>query len=267
MHGQPFNGKRRFTAALSSVAFGLSTPAFADADDGLDEAAHEFLFLIEEAYTQEAGEWQFGVAFDHAFEGSVSQYSVEVEYGITERLQLEAELPVTDGEGVYGVGDVEFSVAYALLKESEGASPEFTIAVSAVAPTGDADDGLGTGDWGFEASAQLSKKLRDGLYAHIVGGREWTPNGGADAEHLSEWLFGLGAAAYAGDRFALIAEYLREMEREIEQGVTERAVEEYASAGFGYEVFEDVTVGASGAVGLNDESDDVRLIVKFQAEF
>lgn len=69
-------------AMLCSGATALSSNA-AQSDDDLDSfEEQDFLFLLEEAYTQEKGEWQAGVAFDHSLDSDASIYSFDdVEVG------------------------------------------------------------------------------------------------------------------------------------------------------------------------------------------
>ena len=255
-------------AAVAALTIFASQPALADDDDDFGEfEGQEFLFQLEEAYTQEAGEWQVGAGFDKSFDPSESLFEFEVEYGITDRLQVAVEFPLLSEGGETGVGDIEFAVDYALLKETGEGMPELTIGFGAAAPTGDEVNGFGVGGWGYEVSLRASKQIHENVFAHATGAFEWVPNGGADADALTEWVIGAGAAWQASEPLTFVAEYLREMERETDAGMVDHETESYLSGGLSYEIADDLLVGAAGAVGLNDDSADARLIVKFQTEW
>ncbi len=257
----------RCAAIAMAVAAAGVAPAKADDDDGQEFEQQDFLFQLEEAYTQEAGEWQIGAKADFAFDPWTALYELEVEYGLTDRLQVSVELPIVDGEEGSGVGDMEFAVDYALVKDQGGRAPELTVGFGASAPTGEADDGTGAGAWGYEASFRASKQVVPTVYAHALFAYEWVPDGGPDADALSEWAVGAGLAWRAADDVALLVEYLREREREEEDAVIERETESYLSAGVVLEVADDVEIGAAGAVGLNDDSADARALIGFQVEW
>ncbi|MEL7541455.1 MAG: hypothetical protein AAGJ51_11175 [Pseudomonadota bacterium] len=88
----------------------------AKADDDFEQ--HDFLFLVEEAYTQEAGEPQIGFAFDYGFDNEDWAIAGEFEYGFTERLQAFVEIPFQNSpQNDFDIGNVEFGVDYALLKD------------------------------------------------------------------------------------------------------------------------------------------------------
>lgn len=236
------------------------------ADDSTREEEQDFLFQFEEAYTQSAGETQIGVLFDRAFAPRGSGLGFEIEYGVTDRIEVSAELPLILGPGESGAGDIEFGVDYALLLESDSA-PALTFGISASAPTGDEDAGRGVGGWSYETSLRASKQVVDDFYVHLAGSYEWTPNGGAEADALTEWSIGAGAAIRASEQLTLIAEYLRESERAEEGGFVIRETAGYLSAGAIIEIAEGVSLGAAGAAGVEGDSADARFLAKIQIEW
>lgn len=253
---------RMLSSLAAAVSIAVAAPA--RADDEIPQ--QDFLFLFETAYTQEQGEWQATAAADWQRDPDASLYAIEFEYGITDRFQVSVELPFLDEDGVSGIGDVEFGAAYALLKEDDGL-PEFTIAAEARAPSGDEDDGLGVGGWGYGAALRASKLLMPRLYGHASAAYEWVPNGGAVAEELDEWSFGAGLGFQPEDCVTLTAEVLHEREREVEDGEVERERETYLSVGAIFEPADDILVGVAGAFGVSDDSADARLLAKLQAEW
>lgn len=258
----------RFNTILTMTLTLLCAIGGAAASDGnaVRDEAQDFLFQFEEAYTQQDGETQISILYDRAFEPRGSGASIEFEYGVTDRLEISAELPLTFGPGEAGAGDMEFGVDYALMLES-GQAPALTIGVSASAPTGDAEEGRGVGGWSYETSLRASKQALDGLTIHLAGAYGWTPNGGAEGDSLTEWSIGAGGAIRASDRLTLIAEYLRESERIDEGGAVSHEVTSYLSAGSIFEIIEGVSLGAAGAAGVGGESADVRFLAKMQIEW
>lgn len=232
-------------------------------DDGFF-VEQDYLFLLEEAYTQEKGEWQASFAWDRGLDSQHNNFGIEFEYGITDRFQVTAELPLARGAGTTRAGDLEFAADYALLKEADGDIAELTLGVGASAPVG--DDEIGAGEWGYEVSLRASKQLAPDIYGYLSWGYEWLPNGGREAQYADEWIFGVGAAWRAADDVIIISEYLRA--RESEQGLfeDERETQTYFSGGIAIEIVDDVLLGAAGAVGLNDNS-ETRFLAKLQAEW
>ncbi len=256
--------KIRCLLTASCVFIVLAGGARADEDSEFIE--QDFLFQFEEAYTQEKGETQIGGKFDHGFGPSSSVFEFEIEYGITDRIEVSVEAPIVVGPGPAGTGDIEFGVDYALTMDN-GSVPALTIGFGASAPTGNEDAGRGVDAWSYETSLRASKRITDNFYGHAMGAYEWTPNGGADADMLSAWAFGVGAALRTTDKLTLIAEYLREAEREKEAGMVERETEAFLSAGAIVELNKFVSIGVAGAAGVSDESADARALAKMQIEW
>ncbi len=241
-----------------------SAKCFAEERD--DEAQEQdFLFLLEEAYVQEKGEWQVGIAWDRTIGATSDSFEFEVEYGLTDRLQVAMELPVVNDDDASGVGDLEFALDYALLKDEGALAPEFTIGAGAIAPTG--GDGTGSGTWGYETSVRVSKQIAEGFYMHGAGAREAVPGGGPDADLLREWSAGAGAALRVNNALTLTGEYIREVEREDEAGNSEKEVESYVTGGLILKISDLLEIGAAGGAGLTEDSADARFIAKFQAEW
>lgn len=181
--------------------------------------------------------------------------------------QVFANLPIVEEHGHTGIGDVEFGLDYALLKDTGALNPEVTLGFLAAAPTGDADDHLGVGGWSYMVSLRASKQLGYGVYGHILGEYEWTPNGGSDFDALTGWSFGAGASWRVAEPVTLIAEYIRKQEREEIHGIVHTGVESFVSAGVSYEFADHFFIGAAGAFGVNDHTDENRIIVNLEKEF
>lgn len=237
----------------------LLIPHQAHASGSGDEfEGQEILFLLEEAYTQEKGEWQIGAAVSQSLEGPDERgWELEVEYGLTDRLQVFVELPVLDGpRGNGGVGDPEIGLDYAILKDTGGSTPEFTVGAAVTLPVGDNGNGPGNGGLGYQLSARISKALAPDVFIHGLTEYEAVPDArqnGADLS-LREYSFGAGFAYAPIDDLFLVAEYLWEKEREKQNGIVETEVEQLLSFGVTYEFANAISIGVAGAAGLNNDS-------------
>ncbi len=243
----------RIAFALA-VLFPLS--AFAD---GEETEGHDFLFLLEEAYTQEDGESQLGASLSHATDAAEWEMEAEFEYGLTDRLQVSIEVPIVKGRSDSPeIEELEFGVAYALVLEDASILPTVTAAASVQAPLS-AD-----GDWEYTTSLNTSKQVSDPLFLYTNLAGAFVSNDAISG--VSEWSAGLGVAWEAADETWLIAEILHEEEADLDQGrkVWEQA--NFASFGLGFEPIDDVIIGAAYAHAF-DDSDDSRLIIQAQVEW
>ncbi len=258
---------RRFSALCFSWAFLMTFDARANEPDGEDFEQRGFLFQLDEAYLQDAGDLRFEAGIETSFDPSASVFELAAEYGLTDRVTISAALPIIDDTGSEGIGDVGLGIDYGVLKENGNRTPDVTLGFGASAPTGDADDDLGTGGWGYQIALRSSKHFAPDFHGHMVSAYQWAPGGGDNADALTGWAFGLGATWRPLALLSFAAEYLRETEREQVTGIKSRTTEEFVSAGLIFELADDVYVGAAGAAGLNDDSADTRLISKLTIEW
>lgn len=126
-------------------------------------------FLIEEAYNQEAGVMQYIFTFtrDRDDEGSGSFTN---EIPVTgQRHQLSYTLSMVDLERASGIGDALINYRYQLI--GDGTTPlAVSPRVSLLIPSGDSDDGLGSGEWGYELNLPVSVAHSDRLVTHWNAG-------------------------------------------------------------------------------------------------
>lgn len=261
----------RACISLCLVGSILLVPDQALASDSEEEfEGQEMLFLLEEAYTQQKGEWQIGAALSQSLDGQSERgWELEIEYGFTDRFQAFAELPILDGpHGNDGFGDPEIGLDYAILKDTGGSVPEFTVGAAIILPVGNNQNGPGSGGLGYQLSARISKALTPDIFIHGLAEYEAVPDARKDGMGFSLHEYGLGAGiAYAPiDDLFLVAEYLWEKEREKQNGMVEAEVEQLLSVGVTYEFPNDISIGLGGAVGLNDESTS-QLFALAQFEF
>lgn len=247
-------------AACATLWLGWTAPVTAEESPSFQQ--QDFLFLLEEAYTQEAGEWQASASLDRQFNPGSSLVELDLEYGITERLQLSVQLPWSHEPGASGLSASELAIDYAVLKDEGFATPELTIGAAVIAPTG--DDDVSLNGWGYEVSLRTSKLVLPATYVHGMVAYERVTSEG---ESAAEWSLGGGLAFRPSRCLTLIGEYIHEIERETDGlGATERQSEDFLSGGIVFEIADDLLIGAGGALNLQD-SDEHRLLASVQIEW
>jgi hypothetical protein len=151
-------------------------------------------FLIEEAYNQERGVVQHISTFERADGGDWA-------YGFTQewplggiRHQLSYTIPVEKiGDLGVGLGDVALNYRYQLAGNPEArtvAAPRFSVLL----PTGQEEEGRGTGAVGFQVNLPLTLVLSNQVVTHWNAGATVTPSArnelGAEATTFSRNLGG-----------------------------------------------------------------------------
>ena len=217
--------------------------------------AHEVLFLLEEAYTQEKAETQIGIGVDFD-NGDDYEIEVEIEYGVTDALQLVLEAPFEkDGSDGLEFGRLEFGADLAVLKdEGTGVTPQITFGLAFGAPTGDARG------WLVEPSLRFAKMVSDSLFVHTLFAAEYFVEDGTS--RWQEWQFGAGVGLMPDDQWAFTIEYLREAES---QGAGWEA-QHFGALSIAFEFPHELTVGAA-LVQSVDGGDETRGIFKAQIEW
>ena len=253
---------------LACLALPLS-PALADDDDEDEEGEqHETLFLIEEAYTQEEGEWQIGFALEQSLDGeSEREWELEIEYGLTERLQAEVEIEIEEEDGETEVEDIGIGLAFALVEEEAGSRPEITMGGSVLIPSGSDGDERSRGI-GYSANLRASHVLRDGLYGHLAIGFTQSPDRviAGETVEASNWSLGAGIAQELGDEVFLVGEYRFDSDRSAVGPLSETDDTHTASLGVHMEPAEEFVIGAATSIAFGEDT-QVALIVTAQIEF
>ena len=168
----------------------------------------EFLFT-EAVYPQEKGEVQFTASHYYIpkTDLTAANTSLLVEYGLTQFLQIEAEVPYlwndpNPGEAIRGVGDVEVGLLYNFWNKRQ-------ISVSAVLeagiPTGNQEKELGNGTIAWEPKLILANQWGR-LQTHLDVGLELAPE-------ETEYVYNL-AAIYPLGAFKIVTELNGSYEQE-----------------------------------------------------
>ena len=278
---------------LAILAGSFSSRVFADDED--ESEGQEFLFMTEGAYTQEKGRWE--VSFTSQYlEREISkeggevkqknqwQWITEIEYGFSDWLQFEAEVPfehvhkktteagTTTHLGESGLGDIGTGIRVRLFEEDDDQWWSHTVSAGFELswPSGRWRKDLGTDRFGWEASLSMSKTLDKWAY-HLMGGfgmiddaREQGETPKTDVE-----AFELGAAlAYSpSDKLDFICELFAEFEREKSRGNENHETVFYAIPGIKYKLFEDIETGVGIPIGLTGDSYDWGVMAKIQYEW
>jgi len=107
---------------------------------------------------------------------SVNLPAVEIDYGMYDRIQFHAVLPLVfdspaGGPRQYGYGDTELGIKVRVFNPAEGSPlPRIAVFPLVEVPTGNADRGLGTGHLRAFLPVWLDKELAEGWTAFGGGG-------------------------------------------------------------------------------------------------
>jgi len=223
--------------------------------DGVSRPAEE-LFVGQTVYTQPQGGTQMILSGSQIRTGDLrdSRVSARVEYGLTDRLQLQAELPVDISDRSSG-----FTAQTGVSRIEGGATYRMTSIESPVALAA-----------GMNIEAPLAKST------DVTGDR---PAAGPIFKPSLIMATGSGPVTVHGSTQAELGQPTRALNYSIGSQydlgswvpsleVNSRAVENahpqfYATPGVTYKFSEKTQLGVGAAIGLNDQSNAVQVIGKF----
>jgi hypothetical protein len=284
------------TILSTGIVLSVGSRSIAFADESQEEfEGQQFLFLMSEAYNQEAGELQLSFTSqymdrqrlkegDEIKTKSQWEWTTSVEYGLWDWLEFEVEVPFAhihkqiaeDGETTNldetGISDIETGILINLFKEdrdkwwSHTLSAEFDVSW----PSGRWRKDLGTDQFGWETNLVLSKTTDKWAY-HLLGGFGMTEDAREQGESekcdVEEFEAG-GALIYgATDRLDIICELFAEFEKEKTSISKSQETEFYVVPGVGYKLFDDFEMGLGVPIGLTDASYGWGIIAKLQYEW
>ncbi|MGH7544954.1 MAG: hypothetical protein ACREKI_02085, partial [Gemmatimonadota bacterium] len=144
-------------------------------------------FFIEEAFNQEPGIVQNIFGFVRS-DGGDWELAFTQEWPLgTRRHQLSYTVPLTGGDGAFGLGHIFLHYRLQVSTETRG-RPAFSPRLSLILPTGDGPAGFGDPRVGVQANLPFSKQWAD-VYLHWNAGITYHPHENADA-----WAPTLGAS-------------------------------------------------------------------------
>lgn len=169
-------------------------------------------FLIEEAYNQEAGVIQHIQTFRYIEEGRNWEYTFTQEWPVPgQKHQLSYTIPVVyqnDPVNETNISDIALNYRYQLLfQEALALAPRFSM----LFPTGNREEGFGSGAIGYQVNIPLSLEFGRNLVNHWNAGTTITPgskeSGGADADTFG-YHFGTSLIWLVTENFNLVCETL-----------------------------------------------------------
>jgi hypothetical protein len=183
-------------AAAAVLTLSLGGRAFAGAP-----------FVLDDSQTNKEGKWEIDLSASYqdnsyGYNGTAPQ--VEIDYGIVDTVQLGIVestpfVHLNGGSTDYGIGDTQVILKWRFIDpDDSGWAPGIAIAPEVIAPSGNANEGLGTGHTQFFLPLWLSKNL----------GR-WTPFGGGGynvnpgAGNKNWWIGGAGTTFALNDTWSV----------------------------------------------------------------
>lgn len=179
--------------------------------------------------------------------------NLDLGYGITDRLELTVDVPtVIGGDSKQGLGDIGIRPEFLFLEEQDSI-PAMSIAAMLKTASGDADEGLGSGQNDYSVTLQISKAFSALAFHFNVG---YTFVGQPEGETVDDTTsynlaleYGLGALTLVG-----------EMTGEVVSGSNDLA----GLVGIVYEVNDSIAIDLAGFAG---GSEDLKLTGGLTCQF
>jgi hypothetical protein len=218
------------------------------------------LFMTQTVQTEQAGELQLSVGAMHQRDGDLrfSEISTRAEYGLTDRLQLQAQLPFqindrpSNFDAQTDVSNLQVGATYSILRGDDPIS--LSAAMDVAMPIGDQaamPDGRNDDQTIWKPSLMVA---RDFGAAQVHADAQAEVSRGDDAVNYNVGaIFNVGALAPTMELNA------RSMENS--------TPEFYATPGLFYSFSENAQVGVGVPIGLNEQSRDGQVMAKINVRF
>jgi hypothetical protein len=196
---------------------GLSLASFVGcgAAEPLAKGIQDNSFLVEEAYNQEAGVVQHILSVPMSFTAGQKEVSPSFtqEWPLfTQMHQLSYSVPHTLTENSNGFADIRLNYRYQALIEGER-QPAFAPRLTLVIPAGDASEGFGNGQLGYETNLPFSKIVSDRCTVHFNVGGSVFPN--VKGHNLKNFNLGASAIYAVSKNFNLMLESVAGWEQDV----------------------------------------------------
>jgi len=253
----------RSSLAIAAICLGLhlnnaTAPAQTITNEPLDRPVEE-LFIGQTAYTQPQGSTQMILSGSQARTGDLRNTNVigRAEYGVTDHLQLQAELPfdITDRSSNFtaqtGVSRAQVGAMYSFMDRRDPVA--ISAGVDVEVPLGSSSDV--TGDRPSQGPTYKPSLI-------VAGGTGITT---VHASAQGELGQPSKAVNYSVGSMFNLGSWVPTME------LNSRAQENirpefYATPGLTYKFSDRAQIGAGAAIGLNDQSQDVKAVAKFSLQ-
>ena len=291
---------------LGAVLFCVSSPSmvWADQDRNVDVnevgiKGQQFLFMNNNAYNQERNEWQATFTTQYFFHQKLReveyeedgtrvdtlkiknelQWVGELEYGLTDWLQVQVEIPymhvekkaIEETEGGdsatnylnrTSISDLKVGFQIGLFKEDQEKWWSSTLAIesNATLPTGNWKNDMGNGRYSFDTGILLSKSIdKFTVHANVSGGYvdSTREQGSTGKTHQRSIEAGLSVVYQPTEKIDLICELTKDTQRQNKptgfKG-SSRETEIYITPGVGYKLKNNTEIGLGVPIGLTYES-------------
>jgi len=240
-------------AVALSCAVGVYGTASAQMQDVQRPA--QALTVIQSPYNVDGGAFRMTISEDHQRAGDLrlNTMAAHAEYGITDRLQLQATLPVVvnDMRGDFvarsGVDNISVGAQYSLTPSSDPVA--LSAALDVAAPIGKQESMMGN-----RGTSSVTWKPALSL-ATTAGGFGF--HGSTQAE-LSQDKQALNSTIGSVYSLGVVAPALELSSRAVDGSKPEF----YATPGAYIGISDRAQLGLGAAIGLNDRSDDLRVLAK-----
>ena len=236
------------------------------ASEPLAKGIQDNSFFVEEAYNQEPGVVQHILNVPINFTNGSREItpSFTQEWPVfSQTHQFSYTIPYVFTEDDNGLADMRLNYRLQALTEDEH-TPAFAPRLSLVLPTGDQDNGLGTGVVGYETNLPFSKIISDRWTLHFNAGMSVFPN--TRDHHLTNYNLGASAIYAVGRDFNLMLETVAGWNEDIAEGelapepTVDRATTALVSPGarYAFNLPNDaqLVVGLALPIGLTSDSPD-----------
>lgn len=271
-----------------------------NAQDDSDRWTQEFLFMMDDAYLQAAGQWQVSVDGSYMQNRRTAEYvgtnlsttdtddfwkaAAKVAYGLTDILQANLYVPyghvktqgtlagTTTQLDRYDFGDVTTGLSVKLMDQDHNNwLPTVAATVTAVLPTSDKDAGIGKDTYGWNVGLAASKAVDDFFwhgnvaYGELDNTEEFGQlnNLGQSVEADEDlWSCGLALVYSPTEEYDLICETYAEFERESRLDETEDRMSWYLTPGAKYHLSETTDIGLGVPIGLQGDTYEWGIMAK-----
>jgi hypothetical protein len=231
------------------------------AERQIDRPVQE-LFMTQTVQTQQAGELQLSVGAMHQRDEDLrfSEVSTRAEYGLTDRLQLQAQLPFqvndrpTNFEAQTDVSNLQVGATYSILRGDDPIS--LSAGMDVAVPIGDQaamPDGRNDDQTIWKPSLMVA---HDFGVTQLHADAQAELSGGSDDNAIN---YNVGAIYDAGALAPTMELNARSMENS--------TPEFYATPGLFYSFSDRAQVGVGVPIGLNEQSRDGQVMAKINIRF
>lgn len=271
----------------------------ANAQQDPDRWTQEFLFMLDDAYTQAQGQWQVSAELGYLQNRRTAEYrgpnlvttdtdelwkaAATLAYGLTDTIQADLYVPyghissqgttqgVTQKVSGYDFGDITTGLTFKLMdQDHDNWLPTLAFKASAVLPTSDDEKGMGKDAYGWIAGLNASKAVDDFFWhGNVAYGRSDDTREFGQSYWADEKVLSCGAAlVFSPTReYDLICETYAEFETEESNLETEHRSTWYLIPGAKYHLSETTDIGLSVPIGVGGDSYDWGVVAKVMFEW